>query len=314
MKFYLAPMEGVTGYIYRNACQEIFGGVDKYITPFITPKQKKGFTSKELNDILPEHNEGMTVVPQILTNNAEDFLSTAKCLNKDYGYQEMNLNLGCPSGTVTSKGKGAGFLGKTKALDEFLYEIFERADFEISIKTRIGVEEPEEFYELLEIYNRYPIKELTVHPRVLKDYYKNTPHRNIYKYAEENSKNPLCYNGDIFTARAYEELMQDCPKTQAVMLGRGMLTNPGMIRFLKRKKSTTKEELKNFHDRVWEGYLSVMSGDIPAIYKMKELWFYMGEMFTEPERYIKKIRKTDSRTEYETVVNVLFREQNIIEK
>lgn len=314
MKFYLAPMEGVTGYIYRNACQEFFGGVDKYITPFITPKPKKGFTSKELNDILPEHNEGMAVVPQILTNNAEDFLSTAKCLQVDYGYQEINLNLGCPSGTVTSKGKGAGFLGKTKALDEFLYEVFEKADFEISIKTRIGVEEPEEFYELLEIYNCYPIKELIVHPRVLKDYYKNTPHRNIYKYAEENSKNRLCYNGDIFTAKAYEELLQDCSKTQAVMFGRGMLINPGLIRFLKEQKPTTKEELKNFHDRVWEGYLSVMSGDIPAIYKMKELWFYMGEMFTEPERYIKKIRKTDSRTEYETVVNALFREQELIEK
>lgn len=314
MKCYLAPMEGVTGYIYRNACQECFGGVDKYITPFITPKPKKGFTSKELNDILPEHNEGLVVVPQILTNQAEDFLNTAKCLNKDYGYQEINLNLGCPSGTVTSKGKGAGFLGKTKALNEFLYEVFAKADFEISVKTRIGVEEPEEFYELLEIYNRYPIKELTIHPRVLKDYYKNTPHRNIYKYAEEKSKNPLCYNGDIFTAKIYEELVQECPKTQAVMLGRGMLANPGLIRFLKEQKPTTKEELKRFHDRVWEGYLSVMSGDIPAIYKMKELWFYMGEMFTEPERYIKKIRKTDSRTEYETVVYALFREQEIVHK
>ncbi len=313
MKFYLAPMEGVTGYIYRNACETFFAGTDKYFMPFITPKPKKGFTSKELNDILPKHNEGLVTVPQILTNQAEDFTQTEKYL-REYGYQEINLNLGCPSGTVTSKGKGAGFLGRTKALDEFLYKIYEKSEGDISIKTRIGVEEPEEFYELLEIYNRYPIKELTIHSRVLKDYYKNTPHRNIYKYAEENSKNSLCYNGDIFTVKDYEELVLDCPKTQAVMLGRGMIANPGLIRLIKEGKPVTKEELKGFHDKVWEEYLSIMSGDIHAIYKMKELWFYMGGMFAEPERYIRKIRKTGSRTEYETVVNALFRERELIEK
>lgn len=313
MKLYLAPLEGVTGYIYRNACAAIFPGADKYLMPFITPKPKKGFTSKERNDILPEHNEGICAVPQILTNHAEDFVTTAQYL-REYGYGEINLNLGCPSGTVTSKGKGAGFLGKTRALDEFLYTIYERMDGEISIKTRIGVDEPEEFYELLEIYNKYPVKELTVHPRLLKDYYKNTPDRGIYQYAQENSKNPLCYNGDIFSAPDYEELVTEFPQTQAVMLGRGMIKNPGLIRLLKEQKPVKKDELKGFHDMVWEGYLSVMSGDINAIYKMRELWLYMGEMFTEPERYIKKIKKADSRAEYQSAVNALFREQELLEQ
>lgn len=310
MKYYLAPMEGVTGYLYRNACEAFFPGADKYLMPFITPKPKKGFTSKERNDILPEHNEGVCAVPQILTNRAEDFITTAKYL-REYGYKEINLNLGCPSGTVASKGKGAGFLGKTKALDEFLYVIYEKLDGEISIKTRIGVEEPEEFYELLETYNQYPVKELTIHPRVLKDYYKNKPNRVIYEYAQKNSKNPLCYNGDIFSKKEYDEFVQEFPQTQAVMLGRGMIKNPGLIRLLKEGKSITKEELKGFHDRVWEGYRSVMSGDVNAIYKMRELWFYMGEMLTDPERYIKKLKKADSRAEYESVVNAFFREQNL---
>lgn len=311
MNYYLAPMEGITGYVYRNACQEFFPGTDKYITPFLTPKQKKGFTSKELNDILPEHNQGLVTVPQLLTNHAEDFLRAAKTLC-EYGYREINLNLGCPSGTVVSKGKGSGFLGRTKELDAFLYEIFSRADFEISVKTRIGIDDPEEFYTLLEIYNRYPIKELTIHPRVRVDYYNNTPNRRIYKEALKESKNPLCYNGDIFTAEDCGELMKECPGTQAVMMGRGMIRNPGLIRQLKGEGTVTKEELLAFHNRLWQSYRSIMSGDINALYKMKEIWFYMKEIFTSPERYMKQIRKAESAEAYEIAVNSLFKEQELL--
>ena len=311
MRFYLAPMEGITGYIYRNACQEFFPGADGYMTPFITPKPKKGFTSKELNDILPEHNEGLSIVPQLLTNNAEDFLRAAEVLC-EYGYREINLNLGCPSGTVTAKGKGAGFLGKTQELDAFLYEIFARADYDISIKTRLGVSDPEEFYELLEIYNKYPIKELTIHARVLKDYYKNTPHRMVYKKALEDSRAPVCYNGDIFSKEAYEEFIGECPGTQAVMCARGMIANPGLIRELKGQERVKKEELHNFHDRIWADYRKIMSGDKNALYKMKEIWIYMQTLFTDSERYIRRIKKAESRAEYESAVNALFREQEIV--
>lgn len=315
MRFYLAPMEGITGYIYRNACQEFFPGADKYITPFITPKPKKGFTSKELNDILPEHNEGLATVPQILTNHAEDFLRTAKTLC-EYGYREINLNLGCPSGTVVAKGKGAGFLAKTGELDRFLYEIFSSAELaeaggEISVKTRLGMSDPEEFYELLEIYNKYPIKELTIHPRVQKDYYKNTPNRILYQEALKESRNPLCYNGDIFTEKDYQELITECPDTQAVMIGRGMIANPALIRQLKGESAVTKEELRGFHDRLWQGYRDIMSGDMNALYKMKEIWFYMQEIFTSPEAYMKKIKKAESAGAYEIAVNSLFREQEL---
>ena len=111
MEFYFAPMEGITGYIYRNAHQKFFPGMDKYFTPFLSPNENRALNPKEKKDILREHNIDLYVTPQILTNRADFFLRAARELKEEYGYEEVNLNLGCPSGTVVSKGKGAGFLG-----------------------------------------------------------------------------------------------------------------------------------------------------------------------------------------------------------
>jgi len=144
MKFYFAPMEGLTGYVYRNAHHDYFDKVDKYFSPFIFANQSKGFTSRELNDILPVNNQGIVLIPQLLTNHAADFIHTAKKL-KQLGYNEINLNLGCPSGTVVSKNRGSGFLYHKEDLDAFLDKIFTQSVTKISIKTRIGKNDPEEF-------------------------------------------------------------------------------------------------------------------------------------------------------------------------
>jgi len=148
MNFYFAPMEGLTGYIYRNAHNAFFNNIDKYFSPFIVANQSEGFKTRELNDILPENNQGLVLIPQLLTNNAKDFIHTSKKI-KLLGYNEINLNLGCPSGTVVSKNKGSGFLSKREELDVFLDEIFSKSITKISLKTRIGKDQPEEFYDLI---------------------------------------------------------------------------------------------------------------------------------------------------------------------
>ena len=212
MKYYFAPMEGITGYIYRNVHHRFFPGVDKYFTPFLSPGSKKTMTPRELRDILPENNQGYTLIPQILTNKSEDFLRLCRDL-KEYGYREINLNLGCPSGTVVSKKKGAGFLEYPGELDRFLEEIFSGTDLDISIKTRVGKDDPEEFEELLGIYNKYPLKELIIHPRVQTDYYKNHPNLEVFAQALEKAKVPVCYNGDLFTEELYEDFRKQFPQT-----------------------------------------------------------------------------------------------------
>ena len=312
MKFYFAPMEGITGYIYRNAHAAFFNNVDKYFMPFIATNQHGRLSSRELNDILPEHNQGITAIPQILTNNAEDFMCTVKQL-KEFGYNEINLNLGCPSGTVVAKSKGSGFLAQREALDRFLDEIFSQAITKISVKTRIGRDEPEEFYELIKIFNQYPMEELIIHPRVQKDYYKNTPNLEVFKDGLGLSTNPVCYNGDIFTAEDYKKFTEAFPAVDTMMLGRGLIANPCLISEIEGQHSLDKKILKAFHDKLYEDYQGILSGDRNVLFKMKEVWFYMSHMFSDYEKHAKKIKKAQKLYEYEQAVTSLFEEKDILD-
>jgi tRNA-dihydrouridine synthase len=312
MKFYLAPMEGLTGYIYRNAHNTYFNNIDKYLSPFISANQSGSLKTKEINDILPENNQGLVLIPQLLTNNAKDFTHISKKI-KLLGYQEINLNLGCPSGTVVSKNKGSGFLAKTKELDIFLEEIFSQAVTKISIKTRIGKNEPEEFHEIMEIFNKYPIEELTIHPRTQKDFYKNKPNLKVFKEALESSRNPICYNGDIFTVKDYKEFSTDFPTVDSLMIGRGVLANPGLTRDIKSNIKLEKDLLKEFHDKLYNDYKKILYGDLNVLFKMKGLWYYMISVFSDNEKYIKRIRKSVKLHDYDEAVSSLFREQSLLE-
>lgn len=318
MKFYLAPMEGLTGFVFRNAYQKHFGDIDTYFTPFINNKK---MNYKEIKDILPEHNKGMHVVPQILTNRAEDFLAIAKELG-NYGYESVNLNLGCPSGTVVTKHRGAGFLAVPEELDHFLEEIFADCPLRISVKTRIGINDAGEWERILSIYEKYPMEELIIHPRVQKDFYNNTPDMDAFLYAVENSRHTLCYNGDICSVDDYKAWIQKmegkdrehgsgstAQHTEHMMLGRGILKNPGLVGELMGHATITKDQFHAFHDDVLKGYLDVMSGERNTLFRMKELWFYFAKYFTEPEKYVKQIKKTQRVAEYRVIVDNLFREQ-----
>lgn len=313
MQLYMAPLEGITGYIYRNAYYKCYGDIDRYFAPFIMSKK---LNQKEIRDILPENNQGMELVPQILTNRAEDFLAMAKAIHS-YGYHVVNLNLGCPSPTVTSRNRGAGFLELTRELDRFLEDIFAACPMKISIKTRIGVEDEEEWPLLLEIYEKYPLEELIVHPRLKTDQYKTgTIHKEAFGMAEKKSCHSLCYNGDISSISDCEELLQQFPETDKIMLGRGILRKPWLPSEIKNgeKKNPQKykEKLREFHEELLNGYVDYMSGDKNTLYKMKELWAYLGTSFTNPEKYLKKIRKAQRVSEYKIWADNLFREQELI--
>lgn len=311
MKYYLAPMEGITGHIYRNAYEKYFHNIDKYFTPFIVPNESLSLKTKELRDMLPENNEGLNIVPQILTNNAEGFVLTANKL-KQLGYEEINLNLGCPAGTVVSKKRGSGFLAYPEELDRFLDEIYKINDMKISIKTRLGKERADEFYKLIEIYNKYPLEELIIHPRTREDFYGNTPNLEIFKESLKLSKHSICYNGDIFTVDNYNKIVKEFPQVDKIMIGRGILANPSLIDEIKENKFITKEILKQFHDEIFENYTILLKEDKNAMYRMKELWGYMSHIFTNNKKYYKKIKKAQKAIDYKVAVNSLFAEQEII--
>lgn len=320
MKYYLAPLEGITNFIYRNAYAEVFNDIDKYFAPFVVPNESRSLRTKEFFDILPENNQNIHLVPQILTNNAQGFINTAEKM-KQLGYNEINLNLGCPSSTVVSKNRGSGFLAFQEELDQFLYNIFNETSnteksIRISIKTRIGKESNDEVYRLLEIYNKYPLEELIIHPRTQKDFYGGKPNIDMFKYAVANSKNPLCYNGDIFTKDNFLEINSLINKENekvinTYMIGRGLIANPALIEEIN-NKFITKEKIRQFHEKLLNDYLEKYDNERNILFKMKEIWSYMIHIFSDNSSYYFEIKKSQDIKQYKEIINRLFNEQEII--
>lgn len=301
MRYYFAPMEGLTDSIYRRLHHKHFGGVDRYYMPFLSPTMHKTLTNRESRELPPASSEDFIAVPQILTKVSEDFLWAAEqCAIR--GYDEVNLNVGCPSGTVTAKGKGSGMLRDPDGLDQFLEEIFSASPLPISVKTRVGFESPEEFVRLLDIFNRYPIKELTIHPRTRKQFYTGDLHIDQFKYAVENSTNPLCFNGDITNNEDIFLISKMFPSVGSIMIGRGLIANPGMLT----TKGTTNEKLEKFMDDLLGHYTEAFGGVRNAMFRLKENWGLILPRFEGSEKLGKQLRKTTDIHEYRTIAAQIF--------
>lgn len=305
MKLSFAPMEGITGADYRRAHRELFGGADKYYSPFIAPDAEGHFKLNHLRGLLPDNNGELTLIPQILTNNAHAFLAVAGQL-QELGYEEVNLNAGCPSGTVTAKHKGAGMLRDLSSLDAFLDEVFSHTPVSVSVKTRMGLESTGEFPAILELYNRYPITELIIHARDRVGMYKSTADMAAFAAALPECRCPVCYNGDIFSPADLERLTSAAPGIDRVMLGRGAVTDPALFRQLRGGPALSAAELKAFHDRLFDGALDAGISSVHAMARMKELWFYMIRKFPGSERQFKAINKSRRPEDYRAAVESLF--------
>ena len=306
MKLSFAPLEGITSYIYRNTHAEYFGGCDEYYTPFISPSDNSKIGRKGFRDMLPENNLAVKPIVQTLTNNPVSFLMFCEKL-KEYGYSEVNINPGCPSGTVVNKKRGSGLLREPWILEKFLDEIFKKCDIAISIKTRIGFDSPDEFDDLLKLYNKYPIKELIVHPRCRQDFYKGEPCYEAFDKAYENAKSPLVYNGNIFTVSDYIKIKDKYPEVSGVMIGRGAVSNPAIFREIKGGKKIETEELVEFTDILAERYNAVLSSDHFTMHKLKEIWIYIMENFPNEEKILKTVRRTEKLSELLEAVHSLPR-------
>ncbi len=315
MKLSFAPLEGIADYTFRNAHKRIFGGADDYYTPFIAANPSCSLKEKEKREVAPGLNPGISLVPQILANRAYAFVSTAQRLAA-LGYREVNLNLGCPSPSVTAHGRGAGLLRDQDRLDRFLWELFEeleRAGREgavpaVSVKTRSGFADRSETEGLVRILNRYPFSLVIVHPRLRTQLYAGSADWESFAVFYGNCEKKPAYNGDIRSPEDAGRLMARFPGTEQIMIGRGAVANPALFRMLKGGRPPGTEEMSAFHDEL----LSARMAEIPlfekAAGKMKELWFYWSGLFEEPEPYIRRIRKACTEEDYRAAVEALFGE------
>lgn len=301
MRYYFAPMEGITDSIYRRIHHKYFPGVSRYYMPFLSPTMHRTLTHKESRELPLADSEPFVAIPQVLTKIPGDFLWAAQVC-RDRGYEEVNLNIGCPSGTVVAKGKGAGMLRNVSELDGFLDAVFAETPLPISVKTRLGLEDPAEFPALLEVLNRYPIRELTIHPRVRKQFYAGSVDLEMFRYAAANSANPLCYNGNLNALEDIAAFAAEFPQIDAVMLGRGLIGDPGMLS----DGGTTAAALKAFCDELLENYVQTFGGARNAMFRMKENWGFLRHRFVGSEGLWKQLRKTTDIDEYRRLTAEIF--------
>ncbi len=300
MKLYFAPLEGITDSVYRRLHHKYFPGADRYYTPFFSPTVHRALTAREQRELPPAAELPVPVIPQILTKNAEDFIwfaGEAAAL----GYSEVNLNLGCPSGTVVSKGKGAGMLRDPDALDRFLEAIYKDSPLPVSIKSRLGLTDPEEFPRLLEIFNRYPVCELTLHPRVRAQFYKGEPDLHSFAYCYDNAAAPVCYNGNLFNRRDMLAITDRFPSCSTLMLGRGLVADPGLC-----SGGTKRELLAEFSEELLQSYIEVFGSERNAMFRLKENWHMLLFKFEDSEKLGKRLRKTTDVTEFRSIIKEIL--------
>ncbi len=304
MKLYFAPLEGITSYIYRKTHADMFDGCDFYYAPFINPSEQEKISKKGIKDILPENNEGVPLKVQILTNNVEAFLKFADKI-KPLGYDELNINIGCPASTVVRKGRGAGFLRNPELIDQFLYGIFEKSDVKISVKTRIGYFSGDEMDRLMEIYNKYPLSLLIIHPRTREDLYKGTPNNAVFEKAYNISENSVCYNGNVYSNDDFQRITSRFPSLDSVMFGRGAIKNPAIFREIKGGKPLSTSELIAFSEQLMKNYYDVLKSDTFTLHKMKEVWVYMIQNYPDEKKIAKAIKKSNTLSDFTAAIHRL---------
>ena len=308
MLYYAAPMEGFTDRVWRQTHQKWFGAqgaADRYYAPFISPPENRVLIKKKMAELAPEANPGAPVIPQLLAKDGELAAWMIGQL-RALGYTEVNLNLGCPAGTVTAKGKGSGMLRDLAKVDAFLDGVFSHAEGPVSVKTRLGVEKPEEFAAILEIYSRYPISELTIHPRVMKQLYRGQADREAFAAYLPACTAPVCYNGDVTTVDDLRALEAAFPGLSGIMVGRGLIADPALLRKAVGGPAASREELRGYHDELYHGYTEAFGMASCAVSRMKAHWFYLIHLFNGADALEKPLRKAREGWEYETVVNQIF--------
>ncbi|MCI5850660.1 MAG: tRNA-dihydrouridine synthase family protein [Sutterellaceae bacterium] len=314
MKLTLAPMESLTGIVFRRRHHEIFGGADLYYTPFVTPTVKPEFTERQMKELSPERNAGMSVVPQLLTRTPENFIWAAKRL-AEMGYPEVNLNLGCPMGTVTGKGKGSGFLRHPLELEEFFERVFDAGiPIRISVKTRLGWADDAEFEDLARVYSRFPISELIIHARVRKDFYKGSPRRAAFEAALPRLPMPVGYNGDLRLVGEIREMESSHPGLSSLMIGRAAVANPAIFRMAKGGAAAGRDEITAFHDALMADYTAAFGSVGNTVGHMKQYWFYMKNLFEGGDRLFKALLKAKRASDYEEIVRRITKELPIREE
>ena len=305
-----SPLQGFTDFRFRNAFHRYFGGIDTFYSPYIKLNGKLVIKGSYERDILPENNTTLEVIPQIITNDAEEFLFVAKYVQQ-LGYKELNWNLGCPYPMVAKCGMGSGLISNTSQIEHILKRVHNETDIIVSMKMRMGYENPTEILDVFPILDQYPIKNIAIHARIGKQLYKGGVDLDSFQKCLDTSKQKIYYNGDITSVEKFRMMQERFPSIDHWMIGRGLIADPFLPSMI---KNNTTEYPKNkmeifeaFHDTIYQEYDAYLSGPTPIRMKMLGFWEYFSESFSNPQKTFKKIKKAGNSKNYEIAVKEIFK-------
>jgi tRNA-dihydrouridine synthase len=306
-----SPLQGFTDFKFRNAFNHFFGGIDTFYSPYIRLNGKMVIKNSYKRDIELENNRDLEVIPQIITNDVDEFLFVSKYV-RELGYKELNWNLGCPYPMVTKRGMGSGLINDADKIDAILHQIHNESDILVSMKMRMGYENAQEILGTLPILNKYPLKNIAIHARIGKQLYKGGTDLDAFQKCLDNSKHKMYYNGDITSVAAFKKLEERFNTIDHWMIGRGLIADPFLPSMI---KNNTTEYPKNrfeifneFHDRIHREYDAALSGPTPIKMKMQGFWEYFSKSFPNPQKTFKKIKKAGNAKSYAIAVNDIFKE------
>jgi tRNA-dihydrouridine synthase len=307
-----SPLQGFTDYRFRNAFQHYFGGIDTFYSPYIKLNGKLAIKGSYERDILPENNTTLEVIPQIITNDAEEFLFVANYVQQ-LGYKELNWNLGCPYPMVAKCGMGSGLISNTSQIEHILKRVHTETDIIVSMKMRMGYENPTEILDVFPILEQYPIKNIAIHARIGKQLYKGGVDLDSFQKCLDHTKHKIYYNGDITSVEKLRMMQERFPSIDHWMIGRGLISDPFLPSMI--KNNTTEypknrlEIFESFHDTIYHDYDAYLSGPTPIRMKMLGFWEYFSESFSNPQKTFKKIKKAGNSKNYEAAVKEIFRNE-----
>ena len=304
-----SPLQGFTDFRFRNAFNHYFGGIDTFYAPYIRLNGKFKIKPAYERDLIQKNNKVKELIPQIMTNDADEFIFVAKYV-QELGYNELNWNLGCPYPMVTKRGMGSGLICEKEKIDAILNKVHNESDILVSMKMRLGYENSEEIIKTLPVLDNYPLKNIAIHARLGKQLYKGGVDLEGFQKALDTTKHLLYYNGDITTVKGFNETRERFPSIQHFMIGRGLIADPFLPSMIKKNKVSYPENrmeiFSKFHDTIYQQYDEYLSGDKHTLLKMYSFWEYFATTFSNPQKTFKKIKKTKNCTAYEAAVREIL--------
>ena len=309
-----SPLQGLTDFRFRNAFQKYFGGIDLFIAPYIRVNGYMEIKPANQRDILPENNSLLSLIPQIITKDADEFLFVSKYVQR-LGYNELNWNLGCPYPMVAKRGMGSGLLSMPAKIDEILNRVSSETDIKLSVKMRLGYENPQEIFHVLPVLEKYRLANITIHPRIGKQLYKGDVDLKTFEECLTLSSNQIFYNGDITSVQSFREIKERFPTVNNWMIGRGLIADPFLPAMIKADNHVYPENryeiFKSFHDNLLSSYEEGLSGPGHLLMKMYSFWEYFIQSFPNSPKGLKKIKKARSIGEYMEVVKQILNAHTI---